>query len=276
MTDASEEFLKDFSSDPSRLVFVIDEARPYKADGDQFAIFGAIIFRSDILLEAQAEWYSIATNDNYKPFLKTNIKGQHFYGSVQNEHLDIFRAYAEKWLSRASKAYFMFTSQNYIKLNWRTSYGRVRFITESGAMVHAGAELAPNLIFVKAIANDLAIGEKKVEVLIDEAEQNSYGEVVVGKVKTTQEYCQFNEVSDQKQSKEYCPTLFRITQTPDQTPNFQHALLFPDVACYLSNKYNLFVEGKKQVDSDLFHIREVSINKIIEAASKWASERRPC
>src|SRR5437868_8387774 len=121
MTDTSDEFLKDFSTDPDRSVFVIDEARPYKVGGDQFAIFGAVVFRSDILLDAQEEWFSVATNDQYKPFLKTDIKGQHFYGSIPREDLDVFRKYTEKWLSKASKAYFMFTSQNYIKLNWRTS-----------------------------------------------------------------------------------------------------------------------------------------------------------
>ncbi|MBK8202829.1 MAG: hypothetical protein IPK68_11085 [Bdellovibrionales bacterium] len=227
------------------------------------------------LTEAQADWYMLATNPELKNLLDADIKGKQLYGSIDNENLKPFRDYFEKWILKTSRIFFAFTSQDYIKLNSKTSYGRIKFSMKDGTMRYAGDELQPILSFIKGAANDLGVGPQNVEVVVDESEQNSYGLATPGAVKSTEEFSEFNTLHGGLPSKVHCPSAFRITITPDQSPNFQHALLFPDVACYLANKYGLLNEGKAKVDQDLFHIRTISADKILEAAIKWRSEMRP-
>src|SRR5262245_22044540 len=86
--DASDAFLADFVSPPDKHVFLIDETRPFKQNG-QFAVFGLVVFTAGDLVEAQHEWYVMATNPAHKPLLKSDIKGQHLYGSIPREDLQV-------------------------------------------------------------------------------------------------------------------------------------------------------------------------------------------
>jgi len=271
LNDPSDKFLADFTSDPNRFAFLIDESRPNK-QGDQYAIFGLVTFRMADLVDAQAEWYQLATNPQYKELLKSDIKGQHLYGSIRREDLAAFRDFFEKWILKAVRVHFMFTSQKFIKLNSKTSLGKIRFVMADGTVKVAGPELQPIVIFVKDAANDLGVGANNVEVVIDESEQNSYGLASEGVVKSTDTFYEFNETHGNNKANVHCPSKFRLTITPDQSPNFQHALLFPDVVCYLANKYGLFEQGKSNVDTDLFHIQEVSVSKIVVAALNWRTK----
>lgn len=270
MSESGDRFLAEFVSNPQRNVFLIDESRPFKLN-DQFAVFGLAVFSVEDLVNAQEQWYYLATDPKNAELLKTEIKGQHFYGSVDRPDLAKFREYFETWLVKCKRLYFLFTSQEVIQLNAKTSYGKIRGSLDGGNILKAGEELQPILLFIKGAANDMAIGSEKVEVIIDEAEQNTLGKIKDGQVKVSA-FQTFNTVYQGKQSNVHCPTEFRVIHTSDRSPNFQHGLLFPDVICYLANKYDLFTEGKAKVDVDLLHIREVAVSKIIEATQKWKAE----
>lgn len=273
MSRGTEElFLNDFVSNPKRNVFLIDESRPFKLN-DQFAIFGLAVFSVEDLVNAQAQWYNLAIDPNYSEIIKTEIKGQNFYGSVDRSDLLPFRNFFETWVIKCKRLYFLFTSQEVIQLNAKTSLGKVRGNLDGGYIMKAGEELQPILLFIKGAANDMSIGTDKVEVIIDEAEQNTIGKIKKGQVKVS-DFQTFNTVYQGKLSKIHCPTEFRIIHTSDKSPNFQHGLLFPDVICYLANKYGLFNEGKAKVDKDLLHIREIAVSKIIEATQKWKHEHK--
>lgn len=254
-----DEFFSDFLSDPARDVFIIDEIRPNRR-GDQYAIFGLVATKVSILRDAQAEWYEIASKSELQEIVKNEIKGSYLYGTSYHDELKPFKEFFERWIRKIDKLYFMYTSQNNIALNKKTSSGRMR-IEENGITYSAGAEFEPIIHFIKRAANEMKIGPKKVEVILDEAEQNSAGAIEFGKVKASL-FQSFNTVQGGMPATYQCASEFRIIRTPDQTPDFQHVLLLADATCYLAEKYTL-LDGKMKVDDDLFHFQEMLISDFL-------------
>ena len=199
MGDLFDAMLQDFNTDSTKNVFLIDEIRPSKP-GDQFAIYGLVVINVSVLVDAQHEWYVIAVNPKFKEILANDVKGRMLYGSGYRVELEPIRAFFEKWIVKASRFYFMYTSQENIKLNKKTATGKVRFQESDGTITNAGAELQPLLGFFKEVANNLSIGAKKVEVVLDEAEQNSSGEIKVGNAKFA-DFQTFNSIDGGKPAK---------------------------------------------------------------------------
>lgn len=250
-----EEIFNDWKSHPERKVFIVDEIRPDKKDGQYIIYSMSCYFAKDILI----------AYDNYQSLLKkipaqtanAILKGKDLFGNNRKKSHNLIREYVSTMILGCRRLFSMATTSAAISTFHRENMGRVRAQRPDGSLLTIDSpELKPVQLFLKRVCVDMKLGSEQIDVIIDNADQIGFKNLNNDQVESLGPQ-QLNTVFGGGQSQLICESHFRLFFASEDMPKFKHCLMIPDSICYLGERAGYFSDLKKGLEIDPFWLQEL-------------------
>lgn len=246
---------EDWKTHPNRKVFIIDEIRPDKADG-QYIIYSMVCYLASDILAAYDAYQSLLK----KVPLQTAsavLKGKDLFSKKPKKSHGPIRLYASTMVLGCRKLFAMATTSAEVAKFHSENPGRVRARRQDGSLLTIESpELRPVQLFLKRVATDMQLGNEQIDVIVDNADQIGFKDLDKDKVESLGPD-QLNSVFGGGQSKLICESYFRFLFASEDMPMFKHCLMIPDVICYLGERAGYFSDMKSRLEANSFLLQEL-------------------
>lgn len=225
-----EEILEDWTQDPERPIFLIDETRCGIFDQhDELVIFNCACLTAkkayDILSDASIARRTVG---------EESFKGRDFCRQEVLDHARPLIAIVAGAFRDLIGFYVVATKASGQRRSGRSAKTRIRAVQDETSgmrpIVIEGRELGAVVHLAKIAANALNVWSRQVDVVVDRSDQTGLGATKRRLPQGTMEVlgpAQLNRLAGGGQSKIQCPATFRLIADSDEGP-FRDLLLLPD------------------------------------------------